>query len=211
MAIPEVKVVVFARFCDARGYFTETFRKRDLRDHPGSDGLRGLEFVQGNESFSKAGAVRGLHFQWNPFMGKLVRTLRGRMIDLVLDIRKDRPTYGKILAWDMPYHEDSDQDEWIWVPPGFAHGNLFMEPTQIQYLCTGEYSAGCEAGISPLAPDIDWSLCPAELKGLFDAVARGSELISEKDRAGLTVSGWQNDPRSDQFTAPRLGMAKAGI
>ena len=109
----------------------------------------------------------------------------------------------------MPYGADSDHDEWIWVPPGFATGNLFLEPTQIQYLCSGEYSAGCEAGISPLAPDIDWSMCPAKLKGVFDDMARKSNLISEKDKSGLTVSGWKNDPRSNYFTSPELENTKA--
>ena len=88
LAIPEIKIVAFERFRDSRGYFTETFRKSDLRSHPEAAFLRGVDFVQGNESFSKSGVVRGLHFQWNPYMGKLVRTLRGRMIDLVLDIPK---------------------------------------------------------------------------------------------------------------------------
>ena len=92
-------------------------------------------------------------------MGKLVRTIRGHMIDVVLDIRKGSPTYGKIIAHDMPVQGDEDYAEWIWVPPGFAHGNTFPADTVIEYLCSGEYSPGNEAGISPVADDLDWSLC----------------------------------------------------
>src|SRR5207249_5665308 len=88
LAFPEIKVIRFGRYHDHRGYFTEHFRRSDLHTSPLTPFLKGVEFVQGNESFSKAGTVRGLHFQWNPYMGKLVRPLQGRMIDLVLDIRK---------------------------------------------------------------------------------------------------------------------------
>jgi dTDP-4-dehydrorhamnose 3,5-epimerase len=158
LEIPEIQVVRFARFCDERGYFTETFRKSDLNNLPDSEIFHGVEFVQGNESRSREGTIRGLHFQWNPYMGKLIRTLSGRMIDLVLDIRKRSPTFGRIIAYDMPSNSDQDYGEWIWVPPGFAHGNLFTSESTIEYLCSGEYSPEHEAGISPFAEDIDWSL-----------------------------------------------------
>ena len=99
-------------------------------------------------------------------MGKLVRTLSGRMVDMILDIRKGSTTFGKIIAYDMPSEHEADYNEWIWVPPGFAHGNFFTEDSTIEYFCSGEYSPGCEAGISPLAADIDWSLCEGSLKEL---------------------------------------------
>ena len=98
LAIPDVKVIRFARFADHRGYFTESFRRNDFN---GLDFLKGLEFLQSNESFSKKETVRGLHFQWDPAMGKLVRTLNGHMIDMVMDIRKGSPTFGKIIAQEM--------------------------------------------------------------------------------------------------------------
>jgi dTDP-4-dehydrorhamnose 3,5-epimerase-like enzyme len=85
------------------------------------------------------------------------------------------------------------------VPPGFAHGNFFTEDTLIEYFCSGEYSPGCEAGISPLAEDIDWSLCDANLKKLFDNIVPSTNLITDKDRNGFTVDGWKNDKRSDNF------------
>jgi len=198
LAIPDVKVIRFARFSDSRGYFTETYRRNDFaaRDDLGS--LQQADFVQANESYSRPGVIRGLHFQWNPYMGKLVRTLAGRMVDLVLDIRKGSPSLGKIIAYDMPASPDAEFSEWIWVPPGFAHGNFFTEPTLIEYFCTGQYSPGCEAGISPLAADLDWSLCQPALKELFDQIAQ-QPVISDKDRHGLTLQQWLADPRSEQF------------
>jgi dTDP-4-dehydrorhamnose 3,5-epimerase len=204
LAFPEIKVIKFARFCDHRGYFTEPYRKSDFENHPGTDFLRNIQFVQTNESFSLPNTIRGLHFQWNPYMGKLVRTIQGHMIDLVLDIRRGSPTFGKAIAYDMPASSDSDFAEWIWVPPGFAHGNFFRQETAIEYSCTGEYSPGCEAGISPLADDIDWSLCDAKLKEIFDATILSAPLISQKDKNGLSVTAWKNDSRSENFIYGKL-------
>ena len=155
--------------------------------------------MQANESFSKAGTVRGLHFQWNPYMGKLVRTVSGRMIDMVLDIRKGSPTFGKIILYDMPADKQVDYNEWIWVPPGFAHGNFFPEDTMIEYFCSGQYSPGCEAGISPVADDIGWSLCDKRLKKLYDKIVVTTSLITDKDKNGFSVNGWKNDDRSNNF------------
>jgi len=199
LAIEGVLVIRFGRFCDHRGYFTEHYRKGDFDTHPDLACFRGTAFVQANESFSRAGTVRGLHFQWNPYMGKLVRTVQGRMVDMVLDIRKGSPTFGKIICHDMPARPEDDAAEWIWVPPGFAHGNFFTEDTTIEYFCTGQYSPGCEAGVSPLAEDIDWSLCDPELRERFQSLAAGEIQITDKDRDGFTVAGWTDDERSDQF------------
>jgi dTDP-4-dehydrorhamnose 3,5-epimerase len=199
LALPDVKVVRFARFGDDRGYFTEPFRRSDIDQHPDLGFLRGIALPQMNESWSRAGVVRGLHFQWNPFMGKLVRTISGRMVDLFLDIRLGSPTFGQLAAHDMPSSDDAPHGEWIWIPPGFAHGNFFTVPSRIEYLCSGEYSPGCEAGLSPLSPDIDWSLCDPALKQQFDALVGSRALISEKDRNGLTLTAWQADDRSKHF------------
>src|SRR5215212_4351564 len=195
LEIPEIKVIRFARFRDERGYFTEHFRRSDLQTNPLTPFMRGVEFVQANESFSLAKTVRGLHFQWDPYMGKLVRTLRGHMVDLVLDIRKGSPTFGKAIAYDMPSEMSSEFNEWIWVPPGFAHRNTFLEDTSIEYFCSGEYSPGHEAGISPLAEDIDWSLCDRSLRETFHKTASSTPLITDKDRNALSVSAWEKDER----------------
>jgi dTDP-4-dehydrorhamnose 3,5-epimerase len=199
LIIPEIKVVRYGRFMDQRGYFTETYRASDLHENPATDFLRDVRFLQQNESYSTAGVIRGMHFQWNPYMGKFVRTIRGRMVDLILDIRKGSPTLGKMIAYDIPDSAEADYGEFIWIPPGFAHGNFFTETTTIEYFCTGEYSPGCEAGISPLTPDIDWSLCATSLKAEFDNIGAEGPIMSDKDRNGLSLTAWLDDSRSEQF------------
>jgi len=199
LAIPEIKVITFARFCDHRGYFTEPFRKSDFATNPETIFLREIEFPQANESFSQANVIRGLHFQWNPYMGKLVRCIRGRMVDLVLDVRKGSPTLGKIIAYDMPARVESDFSEWIWVPPGFAHGNFFTEESMIEYFCSGEYSPGCEGGVSPLSTDLDWSLCEPALKTEFDHLIANTPVISDKDKDALSLQAWLADERANNF------------
>lgn len=197
LAIPEVRSIRVARFRDHRGHFTEQLRRSDI--HSQIPFLGDAEFVQANENFSHAGVIRGLHFQWNPYMGKLVRTVMGRMVDLVLDIRLGSPTFGKALAYDMPATQQKDYSEWLWVPPGFAHGNFFEEDSVIEYLCTGEHSPGCEAGISPLANDIDWTLCDSSLRRSFASVVSRGALISDKDKAAMTVDAWSRDSRASNF------------
>jgi dTDP-4-dehydrorhamnose 3,5-epimerase len=199
LAFPEVAVIRFARFHDERGYFSEHYRGSDFE---GLDFLRGVDFRQMNESFSRAGTIRGLHFQWNPYQGKLVRAVTGRLIDLVMDIRKGSPTFGQIIAEDMPARLDDDHSRWIWIPPGFAHGMLLVEDTLVEYLCSGEYNPKGEAGISPFSDDIDWSLCDPELRAIFQRVAAATPLVSPKDREAPGVSTWADDPRSDHFPYP---------
>jgi dTDP-4-dehydrorhamnose 3,5-epimerase len=196
-----VLAVSFQRFADERGYFTETFRQSDFDKTPGLEALRGVRFVQANESHSKKGVARGLHFQWDPYQGKLVRAVRGRMIDLALDIRKGSKTLGKIVGHDMAGRDGDAGGEWIWLPPGFAHGMVFLEDTTIEYLCTGEWNPAGEASVSPAAPDLDWSLCdPAAAAAARELLASGA-LMSEKDRKGPTLKEWLADPRSDRFKA----------
>ena len=204
LEIPDVKVIEFARFMDDRGYFTEQFRKSDLMFRQGLESLKDVEIVQANQSYSKEGVIRGMHFQWNPYMGKLVRTLAGEMVDLILDIRKDSPTHGKMIAYDMPFSIEKNSEEWIWIPPGFAHGNFFTKPSMIEYLCSGEYNSNCEAGISPLAKDIDWSLCDKELKRKFERMAAETDLITDKDKFGLSLEDWDKDERSHNFIYKKL-------
>jgi dTDP-4-dehydrorhamnose 3,5-epimerase len=204
LQIDAVKLIKFARFCDHRGYFTEHFRSSDFEKCPDIGYMKGIRFLQANESLSRPGTIRGLHFQWDPYMGKLVRTLAGRMVDMALDIRKGSPTFGKIVCHDMPSNKEGDAAEWIWVPPGFAHGNFFVQETLIEYLCSGEHNRGCEAGISPIAEDIDWSLCDVGLRRLFEKTAATTQRMTDKDRNGLTVAAWKSDPRSDSFVYGNL-------
>ncbi len=203
LAIEDVKVIKFARFTDHRGYFAEIFNANDIKNDPKLNFFKDVQFLQANESFSRKNTIRGLHFQWNPYMGKLVRTVRGRMIDLVLDIRKGSKTFGKIIAYDIPSQPEDPCAEWIWVPVGFAHGNVFPEDSQIEYQCSGTWSPGCEAGISPFAPDIDWSLCDPALKEVFDTAAK-TALVTEKDKNGHTISSWLNNPDSRNFEIKKI-------
>ncbi len=202
LRIPAVKVIRFARFADNRGFFAEHFRQSDFLNHPQLAFMRDIKFLQCNESFSRPGTVRGLHFQWNPKMGKLVRTLSGRMTDMILDIRKGSPTFGKVILYDMPANSDTDSGEWIWIPPGFAHGNYFMQPSHIEYFCSAEYNPDCEGGISPFAEDLDWSMCDPALKREFDAVKSGNALMTKKDREGYSVASWTRNAASNNFMFP---------
>ena len=196
LAIPDIKVIRFGRFNDHRGYFTEIFRKSDFQK---LDFMKGVEFLQCNDAFSKAGTFRGLHFQWNPFMGKLVRVETGKIIDFVLDIRKGSPDMGKIIAYELTGKPEADNNEWIWLPPGFAHGILATDESQVEYFCSGEYSPGCEAAISPLAKDIDWSKCDKGSKKQFDSIVPRTKFITDKDKNGFTLAAWMKDKNSDQF------------
>jgi dTDP-4-dehydrorhamnose 3,5-epimerase len=196
LAIPDIKVIRLARFADHRGYFTEHFRKSDFAK---LDFQKGVEFSQCNESYSRARTIRGLHLQWNPYMGKLIRTLSGHMVDLVLDVRIGSPSFGQIIAYDMPADLNAEFDEWIWVPPGFAHGNYFDRESRIEYFCSGEYNPACEAGISPVAQDLDWSLCDPQLKKEFDRIVSEGPLLSEKDRNGHTLASWTQSLSSHLF------------
>lgn len=199
LAFPEVKVITYARFGDERGYFTETFNRTAFNTHPQLSFFKDLEFRQCNEAHSSRGVVRGLHFQWNPYMGKLVRTVHGHMVDLVMDIRKESPTFGKLIAYDMPAKPDMEFSEWIWVPVGFAHGNFYLEDTTIEYFCTAEWSQGCEGSIKPLSTDIDWSLCDPAIKGMFEKLKDEGIMLSEKDQQGNSLAEWQAGENSDQF------------
>jgi len=199
LAIPDVKIITYSRFTDQRGYFTEQFRESDMIKVDGKHFTKDLRVVQANESYSKKHTLRGLHFQWNPYMGKLVRTVFGHMIDIVLDVRRNSPTLGKAIMIDMPADKNISTAGWVWVPPGFAHGNVFLDETLIEYLCTGEYSQGHEAGVSPLASDIDWSLCDKTLYTNFQKIVKLGPIITDKDRNAYALKEWLNDKRSENF------------
>lgn len=200
LPIPDVKVVRFARFCDERGYFSEHFRTTDIAAHPDLAHFATQPIVQCNEAFSRRGTLRGLHFQWQPKMGKLVRPLCGRLIDFALDLRLSSPWFGKIIGYDMPTATDRDFAEWIWVPPGFAHGTLLPEETVIEYFCTAAWNPNAEAGISPLADDLDWSLCDQQVAKLYADAVKNGPLLSEKDRVAPSLTAWKDDPRAGLIT-----------
>jgi len=140
-------------FTDDRGYFFETFRTDVLREA----GVT-AEFVQDNESMSQKGVLRGLHFQAPPYeQGKLVRVIKGAVLDVAVDIRKGSPTYGKHVSIVL-----SEQNrKQFWVPPGFAHGFLVLEnDTIFSYKCTGYYNKASEGSVKwdDAALGIDWNI-----------------------------------------------------
>lgn len=195
LAIPDIKIITYQHFCDPRGYFTEHFRKSQFAE---LEFMQGFEVKQCNESSSTKGVIRGLHFQCNPYMGKLVRTVRGNMVDIALDIRKNSPTFGKAVAYQLEASTDSKINQWIWLPPGFAHGNVYLEDTHIEYFCTGEYSPKCEAGISPQA-NIDWSLCDQRVYQLIKPYLDNPLLMSPKDLNGYQLDDWIASDLSNEF------------
>lgn len=197
LEIPDVRVLEFARCADSRGYFSETFRPTTIGE---IEGMADFRIEQINESFSHPKVVRGLHLQWEPFQGKLVRCVRGRVIDLALDVRRHSPTFGRIVAHELLGDPDLPSGQWIFVPPGFAHGVVFPEAANIEYLCTATWNGANEAGISPLAPDIDWSLCEARLRDTVRTVFAAAPIISDKDRHAHTVESWLSGPHSQHFT-----------
>lgn len=199
LLLPGIKVLKYGRFPDQRGYFSEIYKKSDFDNFEGDEIFRGLNFLQINEAYSKAGTVRGLHFQWEPPMGKLIRTIRGHMVDMIMDIRIGSPNLGKIILHDMPTQVDDDSSQWLWIPAGFAHGNFFTEDSQVEYFCTSEYNPQAESGISPLSSDIDWTLSDKDLKNSFDKITQSEILISDKDKGALSVKDWVNSPLSKNF------------
>ena len=186
-AIQGVKVIHFERFLDKRGYFSETFRDADFLENKLGVFPNGI--MQTNESYSRRNVLRGLHFQWNNPMGKLVRTISGHMVDLILDLRIGSPTQGQIMAFNMPIAAHQNESSWIWVPEGCAHGNFFLEDSYIEYYCSASYNGACEAGISPFATDIDWSICDPKLKNLFFDL-KDSFITTSKDINGHSLSSW---------------------
>ena len=127
-------------FEDDRGYFFESWSK-DSFLKVGLD----LDFVQDNQSLSQKGVLRGLHFQNPPFaQGKLVRVIKGSVLDVAVDIRKDSPTYGEHFTVEL-----SEENKTIfWIPPGFAHGFVTLEDDTIfTYKCTGVYNKESEGSL----------------------------------------------------------------
>ena len=151
-------------FGDARGYFFESFSQRELEEK-----VRKINFVQDNESMSSYGVMRGLHFQRPPFtQSKLVRCVKGAVLDVAVDIRKGSPTYGQHVAVELT----EDNHRQFFVPRGFAHGFAVLSETAIfQYKCDNFYAPQADGGISIKDESfgIDWKI-PTD-----------KALLSEKD------------------------------
>ena len=168
-ALDGVRRLIPRRFGDARGFFAETWNARTFA-------ALGIDaaFVQDNHSLSEAaGTLRGLHFQAPPeAQGKLVRCGRGALTDVVVDIRRGSPGYGRWLAEDL----SAANGAMLWIPPGFAHGFVTREPgTEIVYKCTGFYAPDAEGAVRWDSCGIDWRL-------------GGDPVLSEKDAAAPPLS-----------------------
>ena len=151
---------------DERGYFMESFSERDFE---AQTGLK-VRFVQDNESCSRKGVLRGLHFQKEPYaQAKLVRVVRGKVLDVAVDIRPESQTFGKYVATEL----SAENHRQMFIPKGFAHGYVVLEDdTVFQYKCDEYYHPEAEGGIAWNDPQIaiDWG------------VAENEVILSEKDK-----------------------------
>lgn len=177
--LDDVVVVVPEVFQDDRGFFSETFRADQFQ-------LLGLPtaFGQDNHSRSAKGVVRGLHFQWEPPMGKLMRVTVGAAFLVAVDIRKGSPTLGKWIGIEA----SAENRRCVWAPAGFARGFCALaDATEIQYKCTGIYNSKAESAVrwNDPAIGIKWPLTDV--------------IVSDKDRNAQTLSQWLASPRSDNF------------
>lgn len=157
--LPDVILVKPKRFLDARGYFEESYVKERYKNN-GID----VDFVQDNHSLSvKKGVIRGLHFQVPPFdQAKLVRCVRGSVLDVAVDIRVGSPTFGKSAAAVL----SADNGHQLFVPSGFAHGFCTLEENcEITYKVSNVYSKDCDAGIAydDETLGIDWPISPSKM------------------------------------------------
>lgn len=161
-------------FEDERGYFFESWNRERFKEY----GLN-VDFAQDNQSMSAANVLRGLHFQLPPWeQGKLVRVISGSVLDVVVDLRKDEPTFGK----HYKYHISAGKKNMLWIPPGFAHGFLTLEDKTIFfYKCSQVYNRDHETSIAWFDADlaIDWETT--------------NPIVSEKDK---------NSPLFKDFISP---------
>lgn len=163
--IEGVTVIEPKVFSDSRGCFFESFSERDFAEKVGP-----VRFVQDNESRSVYGVIRGLHFQKHPHaQAKLVRVVKGKVLDVAVDLRKDSPTFGQHVAMEL---SDENRRQ-MFIPRGFAHGfSVLSEEAVFQYKCDSYYAPESEGSLVWNDPDlnIDWN------------VPAGSEILSDKDR-----------------------------
>lgn len=176
----DVVVLVPDIFQDARGFFMETFREDQFQ----ANGLP-TYFLQDNHSRSTRGVLRGLHFQWDPPMGKLMRVSMGSAFLVAVDIRKGSPTLGKWVGVEV----SAENRRQVWAPAGFARGfSVLSDVAVIQYKCTGIYNNKGESGIQWDDPEIgiEWP--------------NQDVLLSEKDRNAQTLAQWLSRPESANFS-----------
>ena len=177
--LEDVVVVAPQAYRDERGFFMETYRSDEFEKL----GLPN-KFVQDNHSCSRKGVIRGLHFQWDPPMGKLMRVTVGAAFLVAVDIRKGSPTLGKWVGVEA----SAENMKQVWAPAGFARGFCALrENTEVQYKCTAIYNSKAESAIRWDDPDIGikWPL--------------KNVLLSKKDMEAKTLKEWLSFPNSEHF------------
>ncbi len=170
-----VVIVVPDIYSDERGYFYESFNTKSFAKLLGRD----ITFVQDNESLSHEGVIRGLHYQLPPHaQSKLVRVVRGTILDIVADIRRGSPTYGKYIAVEL----SAENHYQLFIPRGFAHGFKVIEGEAVlQYKCDNHYTPECEGSIRWDDPTlaIDWQIETSD--AIVSARDRAAKLLEECD------------------------------
>lgn len=174
-----VKLFRCVRHRDSRGWLMEVFRQEELRRW----GIPQV-FVQENHSRSRRGVIRGLHFQYEPPMGKLLRVTRGRAFVVEVDVRSDSPScgrwWGRVLSAREPMV--------LWIPPGFANGFCALtQMVEVQYLCTASYNPEGEVALRWDDPElgIEWPVT--------------APILSERDRKGMSLRQWLQHPAAKSF------------
>jgi dTDP-4-dehydrorhamnose 3,5-epimerase len=178
----EVIVLGTSVYEDQRGYFMEAYREDQFREL----GLPGI-FVQDNHSYSTKGVVRGLHFQWDPPMGKLMRVTRGTAFLVAVDLRLGSPTVGEWVGVEA----SAANRKQVWAPASFARGFCALtDDVEVQYKCTGVYNGKAESAVRWDDPQIgiDW---PIE-----------NAILSEKDRRAQTLAEWLASANAPKFLYP---------
>jgi len=181
--LEEVVVLEPDRYEDDRGVFLETFRADRFRDLGLPD-----SYQQENQSRSRRGVVRGLHFQWDAPMGKLMRVTAGAAYLVAVDLRRDSPTLGRWYGVEV----SAASGRMVWAPPSFARGFCALEEgTEVLYKCTAIYNPACESGIrwDDPAIGVNWPV--------------RAPIVSAKDVAAASLEAWLARPESARFTRAR--------
>lgn len=173
-AVADVLMLEPKVFGDGRGFFTESYNRRAFAAITGLD----IDFVQDNHSRSRKGVLRGLHYQIQQAQGKLVRVVCGAVFDVVVDIRRSSPTFGRWVGVEL----SADNHRQLWVPPGMAHGFLVLsEVADFLYKTTDYYAPQFERSIAwnDAALGIEWPLAQHGIT---------QPQLSDKDRAGQILA-----------------------
>ena len=173
LEIPDVVLIELDVYRDNRGWFIESYNQRTLSREFAAIGIALPEqFVQDNQSHSTKGVLRGLHYQKAKPQGKLLRVVRGKIFDVVVDLRRESPTFGQWVGIELR----GDEPTTLWIPPGMAHGFYTLsDDVDVQYKCTEFYEPGDEACLQWNDPTlaVQWPL-------------HGEPVVSEKDRKGMS-------------------------